>query len=91
MRSTSRRRRSAPTRRSSSGPGGWRCEIAIHRLDGELAHGDPTPIPDDIALDGIDEMLHVMLAGDWWAERVQTEHPVDALVAVEAGGRRWVC
>ena len=67
------------------------CEIAIHRLDGEQAHGDPTPIPDDIALDGIDEMLHVMLAGDWWAERVQTEHPVDALVAVEAGGHRWIC
>jgi hypothetical protein len=32
-----------------------------------------------------------MLAGDWWAERVRTEHAVDALVAVEAGGRRWIC
>ena len=66
-------------------------EIAIHRLDGEQAHDELTPIPDDIAIDGIDEMLQVMLAGDWWAERVQTAHPVDALVAVEAGGRRWVC
>ena len=67
------------------------CEIAIHRIDAEQAHGDATPIPDDIAIDGIDEMLHVMLAGDWWAERVQTDHPIDALVAVEAGGRRWIC
>lgn len=67
------------------------CEIAVHRYDGEAAHGDPTPIPDDIALDGIDEMLHVMLAARWWAERVQTAHPVGALVAMEAGGHRWVC
>lgn len=67
------------------------CEIAIHRYDGEQAHDDTTPIPADIAIDGIDEMLHVMLAGPWWKERVQTDHPVDALVAIEAGGHRWVC
>ncbi len=67
------------------------CEIAVHRYDGEAAHVDTTPIPDDLALDGIDEMLHVMLAGDWWKERVQTEHPVDGHIAVEADGQRWVC
>jgi uncharacterized protein (TIGR03083 family) len=67
------------------------CEIAIHRYDGEQAHADTTPIPDDIAVDGVDEMLKVMLGGPWWAERVATEHPVDALVAVESGGQRWVC
>ena len=39
-------------------------EIAVHRYDGELAHGDATAIPDDLALDGIDEMLKVFLAGD---------------------------
>ncbi|HEY7044389.1 MAG TPA: maleylpyruvate isomerase N-terminal domain-containing protein [Nocardioidaceae bacterium] len=67
------------------------CEIAVHRTDGEQAHTDPTPIPDDLSLDGIDEMLRVMLAGPWWADRVQTDHPVEALVAVESGGRRWLC
>ncbi len=67
------------------------CEVAVHRHDGESAHADSTPIPDDLALDGIDEILHVMLAGDWWRERVQTAHPVNAHVAVEAGGQRWVC
>lgn len=67
------------------------CEIAVHRYDAEQAHGDTTPIPSDIATDGIDEMLQVMLAGPWWKERVQTEHPVDALVAVESGGHRWIC
>jgi uncharacterized protein (TIGR03083 family) len=62
------------------------CEIAIHRYDGELAHDDTTPIDADIALDGIDEFLRVMLSRDW---RGKTEHPVDADVAVESGGIRW--
>ena len=66
-------------------------EVAVHRYDAELAHGDTTEIPDDEAVDGIDEMLRVMLGGPWWDEMVDTAHPVDAVVAVEAGGRRWVC
>jgi uncharacterized protein (TIGR03083 family) len=67
------------------------CEIAVHRVDGEQAHADQTPISDDIALDGIDELLQVFLAGPWWADRVQTDHPVSAQVAIEAAGQRWVC
>jgi hypothetical protein len=63
----------------------------VHRYDVELAHDAVTPVPDDIALDGIDEVLRVMLAGPWWSERVVTRHPVDAEVAVASGGRRWVC
>ncbi|MDX6308507.1 MAG: hypothetical protein QOI06_1553 [Nocardioidaceae bacterium] len=65
-------------------------EVAIHRHDGETAHDDVTPIPQDLAVDGIDEVLRVMLAGPWWAGRVTTEHPLDAAVAVESGGRRWL-
>jgi uncharacterized protein (TIGR03083 family) len=61
-------------------------EIAVHRLDGELAHGVPTPIDRDLALDGVDEFLRVMLPGDWTGE---TEHPVDAGLVVESGGVRW--
>jgi uncharacterized protein (TIGR03083 family) len=66
-------------------------EAAVHRYDAELAHDDPTPIPDDESLDGIDEVLRVMLGGPWWDGRVQTQHPVDATVAIEAGERRWLC
>ncbi|CAA9382765.1 MAG: hypothetical protein AVDCRST_MAG21-1822 [uncultured Nocardioidaceae bacterium] len=66
-------------------------EIAVHRYDGELAHGDPTDIPVDEAIDGIDEVLTVMLGGPWWEEQYRTSHPVDALVAVESDALRWVC
>jgi uncharacterized protein (TIGR03083 family) len=66
-------------------------EAAVHRYDAELAHHDHTPVADDLALDGIDEVLRVMLAGPWWAERVDTGHPVDAVVTVAAAGRAWSC
>lgn len=66
-------------------------EVAVHRYDAELAHRDLTPISDDLSLDGIDELLRVMLAGPWWDARVQTRHRVDALVAVESAGQRWLC
>jgi uncharacterized protein (TIGR03083 family) len=37
-------------------------ETVIHRLDAELAAAvPPAPIPDDLAVDGIDEFLHVFL------------------------------
>jgi uncharacterized protein (TIGR03083 family) len=40
-------------------------ETVIHRVDGELAAGEPvTPIPADLAIDGIDEVLHLFLAYD---------------------------
>jgi uncharacterized protein (TIGR03083 family) len=40
-------------------------ETAVHRVDVQLALGAPGPIDADIASDGIDELLDVMLAGDW--------------------------
>ncbi|GIH11361.1 hypothetical protein Rhe02_94280 [Rhizocola hellebori] len=51
--------------------GFWRRRMAqetvIHRIDAELAMGVPSePIPADLALDGIDEVLRIMLA---WASR----------------------
>jgi uncharacterized protein (TIGR03083 family) len=66
-------------------------EAAVHRYDAELAHGDPTPIADDLSLDGIDEVLRVMLGGTWWDGRVDTEHPVDAVISVDSGGAHWSC
>jgi uncharacterized protein (TIGR03083 family) len=63
-------------------------EAAVHRYDGELAHGVPTSIEDDLAVDGIDEALRVMLGGPWWTQ-FDTEEPLDARVRVTSGGRSW--
>lgn len=65
-------------------------EIAVHRYDCELAHDDGCAVAEDLALDGIDELLKVFLAGDYLDPANPTEHPVDAAVAVLAAGRRWV-
>jgi uncharacterized protein (TIGR03083 family) len=64
-------------------------EVAVHRVDTELAHAALTPIPDDLATDGVDEILQVMLHGNWAEWGAETKHPVDAAVAVETGGARW--
>ena len=36
-------------------------ETATHRWDAQLAHGDPAPIDAELAVDGVDEMLDVLL------------------------------
>jgi uncharacterized protein (TIGR03083 family) len=62
-------------------------ETAIHRIDVELAHAAETPVDPALAADGIDEVLVVMLAGDW------SDFPVEAAagkaVDLSAGGRTW--
>jgi uncharacterized protein (TIGR03083 family) len=63
-------------------------EVAVHRYDGELAHDVPTAIEDDLATDGVDEALRVMLGGPWW-DRFDTAEPLDARVRVTCGGRSW--
>jgi uncharacterized protein (TIGR03083 family) len=35
-------------------------EIAVHRWDAESAVGDPSPIPAELAVDGVDEFLSVL-------------------------------
>jgi uncharacterized protein (TIGR03083 family) len=44
-------------------------ETVIHRIDAELGAGQPVaPVPDDLAIDGIDELLKVFVAysvADW--------------------------
>lgn len=65
-------------------------EIAVHRYDCELAHDDVTEVADDLAVDGIDELLQVFLGGGYVDPDNPTEHPVDASVAIEAGGRTWI-
>jgi uncharacterized protein (TIGR03083 family) len=62
-------------------------ETAVHRIDAELAIGKPTPVDADLAVDGVDEILVIMLAGDW------SDEPDDAAtgqrVAISTGGRTW--
>ncbi len=40
-----------------------RCahELAIHRFDAQSAHGIPVPVPAELAADGIDEILDVLV------------------------------
>jgi uncharacterized protein (TIGR03083 family) len=62
-------------------------ESAIHRVDVELAHGDVTPIDDALALDGVDEVLRLFLAGDWSDEPAADR--ATTIVRVESGGTAW--
>ncbi len=79
-------------------------ETAVHRVDveqalartgpggpagpGAPATAEERPVPPELALDGIDEILRVMLAGDW------SDEPGDGcrgqLVAVASAGRSWL-
>lgn len=61
-------------------------ETAVHRADVELALGGMTPIDTELAVDGIDEVLDLMLAGDW------SDEPQAALtgrVCAATDGRTW--
>ncbi|SDI32456.1 maleylpyruvate isomerase family mycothiol-dependent enzyme [Nonomuraea jiangxiensis] len=68
-------------------------EAVVHRVDAELAAGEPiTPIPADLAVDGIDEILVTFLA---FASRQWPEDFGDALagadgrsVSIAAGAKR---
>lgn len=62
-------------------------ETAIHRVDAELAHGDPAPIDEQLALDGVDEVLRRFLAGDWSDEPFAG--PPGTVVRVHSGDESW--
>lgn len=62
-------------------------ETAIHTGDLEATSGNRSPIGAPLALDGIDEALHILLAGDWSDD----PHPGDNhRVRLMAGDRGWV-
>ena len=70
-------------------------ETVIHRVDGELGAGAPlAPIPTDLALDGIDEVLVRFLAFGTreWAEDFgdQLASCDGRAVRVSAGGSTWL-
>lgn len=63
-------------------------EALIHRIDAELSVDDLTPIDQELAGDGVDEILRVMLEiGELplWA----TFTPNDDLVVLDVGDRWW--
>lgn len=68
-------------------------ETVIHRVDAELALREPVAqIPDDLAVDGIDEILERFLA--WpsrvWLDDFAADLPAEpARVLVRTGGHRW--
>jgi uncharacterized protein (TIGR03083 family) len=59
-------------------------ETAVHRVDAESAAGAPGPVDPELAVDGIDEILFVMLLGDWTDDPEPPEGTVR--VNVRAGG-----
>lgn len=62
-------------------------ETAVHRVDAELAVGPAGPVDEDLALDGVDELLDVFFAGDW------SDIPQPDLVArvgLRAASRSWL-
>jgi uncharacterized protein (TIGR03083 family) len=69
-------------------------ETVIHRVDAELAAGaELAPIPDDLAVDGIDEVLVCFLsfASHGWPQMF-ADHLAGrdgAAVSIEAGAGRW--
>ncbi|MGN9905990.1 maleylpyruvate isomerase family mycothiol-dependent enzyme [Phytohabitans sp. LJ34] len=69
-------------------------ETVIHRVDAELAlRLEVTPIPDDLAVDGIDEVLHLFLAyetaGAPEAFGAALSQSDGHAVLVAAGDARW--
>ena len=64
-------------------------ETAVHRVDVQSAFDAITPIDAELAVDGVDEVLTLMLAGDW------SDQPFDAVgagerIEIKPGGQRWV-
>ena len=50
-------------------------ETVVHRMDAQLAAGEPvTPAPDDLAIDGVDEVLNrfVEYGAAQWPEEYET-------------------
>jgi uncharacterized protein (TIGR03083 family) len=62
-------------------------ETAVHRADVESAFDAMTPVADDLAVDGIDEVLDLFLA--YQADDVGPDGPGRGTVAVRTGDHVW--
>jgi uncharacterized protein (TIGR03083 family) len=63
-------------------------ETAIHGADAQLVSDRLAPLDADLAVDGIDEILRIMLEGDW--SEAPSPDSTGQRVAVTAGDRSWV-
>jgi uncharacterized protein (TIGR03083 family) len=61
-------------------------ETVVHRVDVEAQFGTPSAIDPALAVDGIDEVLMIMLAGD---EEASTSVPGTGTVELLAGDDAW--
>ncbi|MEA2295649.1 MAG: hypothetical protein QOE86_3288 [Solirubrobacteraceae bacterium] len=68
-------------------------ETAVHRVDAELAAGDRTPIDPELATDGVDEMLAVILPAiqATWPDELRSAlgDAAGEVLSVRTGGREW--
>lgn len=64
-------------------------ETVIHRVDAELAAGRPSQVEDDLAVDGVDEVLDCFLSGDW-SDESQPMPGTGEQVRVSTGHRSWL-
>ena len=70
-------------------------EAAVHRVDVQDAFGAATPIDEELAVDGIDEVLDRFLSGDWSDEPPEEWRGVDPAagageaIAVRTQDRVW--
>jgi uncharacterized protein (TIGR03083 family) len=62
-------------------------EAVVHTVDAEQVLGDVRPIPPDVALDGLDEWLEVLVPGRFPDGPPENAHPV-VLHAVDADAER---
>jgi uncharacterized protein (TIGR03083 family) len=61
-------------------------ETVIHRVDVELAFDAVTPVDQELAVDGIEELLYLMFDGDWTGD----EQPeLTGTVAVTTPEKTW--
>lgn len=61
-------------------------ETVVHRVDVETGFGVPREVDAELAVDGVDEILTVMLSGD---DAAATEVPGTGTVEVLAGDSAW--
>jgi len=64
-------------------------ETAVHRVDVQSAFDAVTQVDAELAVDGVDEVLTLMLAGDWSDEPVERVGDGER-IEVKPGGQRWV-
>ena len=72
------------TSRSASGQRRMAQETVIHRVDAEASAGAVTPVDEELAVDGIDELL------GWMTFPFDTPGLDGGRVRVSAGGHAWV-